>query len=310
MESSAFARCAFAREPHLDHRSGDGGCQFVFGHAHSDRNERRVVTRMRWIAVGLLAVVFLGALGANFLAPAPYAHQFRNDTDRTPSKDFPLGTDELGRDRLSRLLYGMRISLLLAPAAALISTLLAAIIGGAGAYAGGLWDRSTKLAIDLFLSLPWLFLLLTVRALLPLDIPAVTSVIVTFALLGTLGWAASARIVAASVRTLRDSEFVLQARASGCPSYRLLIRQELPNVKPVLLAHFWISVPLFILTEANLGMLGLGVTEPLPSWVNLLRELENYAALGHNLWLWAPVLSLVLAMSLFQYVVAGEEYSS
>jgi peptide/nickel transport system permease protein len=268
------------------------------------------VTRMRWIAVGLLALVFLGALGANFVAPAPYAHQFRNDTDRSPSKQFPLGTDELGRDRLSRLLYGMRISLLLAPAAALISTLLAAIIGGAGTYAGGIWDRGTKVVIDLFLSLPWLFLLLTVRALLPLDIPAVTSVIVTFALLGTLGWAASARIVAASVRTLRDSEFVLQARASGCPSYRLLIRHVLPNVKPVLLAQFWISVPLFILTEANLGMLGLGVTEPLPSWGNLLRELENYAALGHSLWLWAPLISLVLVMSLFQFVVAGEEYSS
>jgi peptide/nickel transport system permease protein len=268
------------------------------------------VTRMRWIAVGLLTLVFLGALGANFLAPAPYAHQFRYDTNRSPSKQFPLGTDELGRDRLSRLLYGMRISLLLAPAAALISTLLAAIIGGAGAYAGGIWDRGTKVVIDLFLSLPWLFLLLTVRALLPLDIPAVTSVIVTFALLGMLGWAASARIVSASVRSLRDSEFVLQARASGCASARLLIRHVLPNVKPVLLAQFWISVPLFILTEANLGMLGLGVTEPLPSWGNLLRELENYTALGHSPWLWAPLLSLVLVMSLFHFVVAGEEYSS
>jgi ABC-type dipeptide/oligopeptide/nickel transport system permease subunit len=109
---------------------------------------------------------------------------------------------------------------------------------------------------------------------------------------------------------MRDSEFVLQARASGCPSARLLVRHVLPNVKPVLLAQFWISVPLFILTEANLGMLGLGVTEPLPSWGNLLRELENYTALRHSPWLWAPLISLVLVMSLFQFVVAGEEYSS
>ena len=264
----------------------------------------------RWIAAGLLAVVFLLALGANVLAPAPYAKQFRNDTDHPPSRQYPLGTDDLGRDRLSRLLYGMRISLLLAPAAALISTLLAAIIGGAGAYAGGAWDRSTKIMTDLFLSLPWLFLLLTVRALLPLEIPAMTSVIVTFALLGILGWAASARVVSAAVRGLRDSEFVLQARASGCPPSRLLLRHVLPNVKPILLAQFWISVPLFILTEANLGMLGLGVTEPLPSWGNLLRELENYAALTHSPWLWAPLASLVLVVSLFQFIVAGEEYAS
>jgi peptide/nickel transport system permease protein len=268
------------------------------------------VTRARWIALGLLAAVFLIALGANFLAPAPYAKQFRDDLDRRPSRQFALGTDDLGRDRLSRLLYGMRISLLLAPTAALLSTLLAAIIGGIGAYVGGTCDRLTKMVIDLFLSLPWLFLLLTVRALLPLDIPAVTSVIVTFALLGALGWAASARVVAAAVRGLRDSEFVLQARASGCPPARLLLHHVLPNVKPILLAQFWISVPLFILTEANLGMLGLGVTEPLPSWGNLLRELENYSALSHAPWLWAPLVSLVLFVSLFQFILAGEEYSA
>ena len=267
------------------------------------------MTRRHWIAIGLLGVVFLIALGANILAPAPYAKQFRNDTDHTPSHQFPLGTDELGRDRLSRLLYGMRISLLLAPAAALISTLLAAVIGGAGAYIGGIWDRGTKVLIDLSLSLPWLFLLLTVRALLPLDIPAVTSVVVTFALLGMLGWAASARIVGASVRSLRDSDFVLQARVVGCPPARLLVRHVLPNVKPVLLAQFWISIPLFILTEANLGMLGLGVTEPLPSWGNLLRELENYSALRHSPWLWMPLISLVVVVSLFQLTLAEGEYS-
>jgi len=264
----------------------------------------------RRIAIGLLAALFLIALGASILAPAPYARQFRNDTDHPPSRQFPLGTDELGRDRLSRLLYGMRISLLLAPAAALISTALAAIIGGAGAYLGGIWDRGTKLVTDLFLSLPWLFLLLTIRALLPLDIPAITSVVVTFALLGALGWAASARIVGASVRSLRDSDFVLQARAAGCHPARLLIRHVLPNVKPVLLAQFWISLPLFILTEANLGMLGLGVTEPLPSWGNLLRELENYSALRHSPWLWAPLISLIAVVSLFQFTLANEEYSA
>ncbi len=265
------------------------------------------MTSARWIAIGLLTAILVLALCASAFAPAPYAKQFRNDTDHPPSKRFPLGTDELGRDRLSRLLYGMRISLLLAPAAALISTALAAIIGGAGAYMGGAWDRATNMFIDLFLSVPWLFLLLTLRALLPLDIPAVTSVVVTFALLGILGWAASARIVAASVRSIRTSEFLLQARAAGCKPSRLLLRHVLPNVKPILLAQFWLSVPLFILTEANLGMLGLGVTEPLPSWGNLLRELENYTALRHSPWLWVPLLSLVLVVSLFQFALGTEE---
>jgi peptide/nickel transport system permease protein len=265
---------------------------------------------MRWIAVGLLCLVFLTALGASFIAPWSYEHQFRDDPDHAPSSHYLLGTDDLGRDRFSRLLYGMRISLLLAPAAALLSTLLSALIGGAGAYIGGTWDRLTKIVIDLFLSLPWLFLLLTLRALLPLNAPAATSLIVTFALLGALGWAASARVVSAAVRSLRDSDFILQARASGCNRTRLLLLHVLPNVKPILLAQFWISVPLFILTEANLGMLGLGVNEPLPSWGNLLRELENYTALAQSPWLWAPLMSLVLVVSLFQFILAGEEYSS
>jgi len=268
------------------------------------------VTATRWGAVALLAAIFLIALGANLFAPAPYAKQFRQELNHRPAQQYPLGTDELGRDRLSRLLYGMRISLLLARAAALLSTLLAAVVGGAGAYIGGAWDRLTRVVIDLFLSLPWLFLLLTVRALLPLDVPAVTSVVVTFALLGALGWAASARIVAATVRDLRNSEFVLQARASGCGPMRLLLRHVLPNVRSILIAQFWISVPLFILAEANLGMLGLGVTEPLPSWGNLLRELENYTALAHRPWLWAPLISLVLVVSLFQFILSGEEYAS
>lgn len=262
---------------------------------------------LRKVAIAVLLITCVVSLTANFLAPVSYEKQFREAIDQPPSHAFPLGTDELGRDRLSRLLYGIRISLLLAPAAALVSTLLSAILGGFGAYFGGIWDRLATFFIDLFLSLPWLFLLLTVRALLPLNVPPVTSVIVTFTLLGLLGWAATARVVHASVRNLRDSDFVLQARASGCRRMRLLFIHLLPNLRPILLAQFWISIPVFILTEANLGVMGLGVSEPLPSWGNLLRELENYTAIAHNPWLLVPLISLVVVVSCFQFVLSEEE---
>ena len=78
-------------------------------------------------------------------------------------------------------------------------------------------------------------------------------------------------------------------------------------MKPVLLAQFWISVPVFILTEANLGLMGLGVSEPLPSWGNLLRELENYTVIAHNPWLLVPLISLVIVVSCFQFVLSEEE---
>ncbi len=265
------------------------------------------MSAMRKIAIVVLLAMCVVSLAANLFAPFSYQKQFRNDLDNPPSKQYLLGTDELGRDRFSRLLYGMRLSLLLAPAAALLSTLLSAVLGGLGAYMGGIWDWLTTFFIDLFLSLPWLFLLLTVRALLPLNVTPATSVIVTFTLLGLLGWAASARVVHAQVRTLRESDFVLQARATGCGKLRLLFVHVLPNLRPILLAQFWISVPVFILTEANLGVLGLGVSEPLPSWGNLLRELENYTALAHNPWLLVPLISLVIVVSAFQLILSGEE---
>jgi peptide/nickel transport system permease protein len=265
---------------------------------------------LRQAAAGLLLAIFLATLLAGFLAPAPYAKQFRQTPNFPPSWQHPLGTDELGRDLLSRLLYGSQVSLLLAPAAALIATLIAAAVGGVAGYVGGWVERLALGATDLSLSLPWLFLLLTVRAVLPLNVSPLASVVITFALLGLLGWPASARVVCAGARTLRNSDFVLQARACGCSKLRLLIRHVLPNLKPVLYAQFLISIPVFILTEANLGMLGLGVAEPLPSWGNLLRELESYTALPGNPWRLAPLGLLALVVTCFQLILPGEEFSS
>ncbi len=262
---------------------------------------------MRAVALVFLAAVLAASIAANWIAPASYARQFRDQPDAAPSAQHLLGTDDLGRDRFSRLLYGTRISLLLAPAAALMSTVLAGAIGGAAGFAGGWIEVCVTAATDLFLSLPWLFLLITVRACLPLNVSPVVSVAITFVLLGCLGWAAAARVVCADVRSFRNSDFVLLARASGAGGARLLMRHLVPNLAPVLAAQFWISIPVFILTEANLGILGLGVAEPLPSWGSLLRELESFSAYSAQPWLFAPLLLLVLTVSSFQIVLHNEE---
>jgi len=259
------------------------------------------------IALAILLVAVAAALGAGWITPHSYAEQSREFISAQPSAQFWLGTDELGRDRFARLLYGTRVSLLLAPAAALLSTLIAGLIGGAAGYLGGRWERAVTAAIDLFLSLPWLFLLLAVRALLPLNTSPVASVAITFGLLGSLGWAAPARIIRAGTRTELASDYLLQAAASGVSRWRLFWRHLLPNLRPVLLAQFWISVPLFILSEANLGLLGLGVSEPLPSWGTLLRDLENYSAILENPWMLAPVVLLVVVVSCLQLLLRTEE---
>jgi peptide/nickel transport system permease protein len=267
--------------------------------------------RVRQIACVLLLTVVGGSFAANWLAPANYATQFRDELPNAgPSKAHWLGTDDLGRDRFSRVLYGTRVSLLLAPAAALLSTILAALVGALAGYLGGRWERLAMVGADLFLSLPWLFLLLMVRAMLPLNVSAFASVALTFFLLGILGWAASARVLCAGARNIRNSDFVLLARASGVGRVRLLLLHVLPNLKPVLLAQFWISIPVFILSEANLGILGLGVAEPLPSWGSLLRELENFTNFGGEYWRLVPLVLLVITVTSFQMILSRDEVTA
>jgi len=261
----------------------------------------------RSVACVVLLLVVGVSLAANWLAPAGYARQYREAAGAAPTHEHWLGTDEIGRDRFARVLYGTRISLLLAPAAALLSTLLAAIVGGLGGYLGGRWARGAMAMTDLFLSLPWLFLLITVRALMPLNVSPLTSVLVTFLMLGLLGWTSAARVLCATAGSLRKSDFVRQARAAGVPNARLFWIHVLPNLKPVLYAQFWISIPAFILSEANLGILGLGVAEPMPSWGSLLKELEGLVSVGEEPWKFVPLILLVLVVTSFELVLSKQE---
>lgn len=261
----------------------------------------------RRVACVLLLLVVGLSLSANWLAPQGYARQYREETNASPSRKHWLGTDEIGRDRFARVLYGTRISLLLAPAAALVSALMAAFVGGLAGYLGGVWARAAMAITDLFLAMPWLFLLITVRAMLPLNLSPMISVLVTFLLLGLLGWTSAARVLCASAASLRDSDFVRQARASGIRASRLFWIHVLPNLKPVLYAQFWISIPAFILSEANLGILGLGVVEPMPSWGSLLKELEGLISIGEEPWKFVPLVLLVVVVTSFQLVLSDQE---
>jgi peptide/nickel transport system permease protein len=248
----------------------------------------------------VLTALLAASLAAGFLPGASYSNQHRELTNASPSFRFLLGTDDLGRDRLVRLLYATRISLLLAAAAALGALVVAAVAGGAAGYLGGWFDRAVVRGIDLMLSLPWLFLLIAARALLPLNASPLTSLLVTYALLSLLGWAAPARVVRAGVRGFFDSDFVLQARAEGCRESRVLLRHILPNLRPALLAQFWTSIPVFILAEVNLGFLGLSASEPFPTWGNLLRELQSPLMLRPEAF--APVAAVALTVFCFKLV--------
>jgi len=109
---------------------------------------------------------------------------------------------------------------------------------------------------------------------------------------------------------LRNSDLLLQARALGLHGIRLFAVQVVPNLRPILVAQFWISIPVFILSEANLGILGLGVAEPMPSWGSLLKELEGLASLGDQPWRLVPLVLLILVVTSFQVVLSREEVTA
>lgn len=259
------------------------------------------------IAIAVLLSAALACVFAPYIAPAGYEQQFRDDPQAGPSLHHLLGTDDLGRDRMARLVYGMRVSLLLAPLAALVSTLVAAAVGGIAGLCGGWVERGFMATTDLFLALPWLFLLITVRALLPLNMSPTASVMITFALLGMLGWAPAARVVCAGAKQVLESDFIWAARARGCGGLRLLRVHLLPSLRPALAAQFFLSIPVFIIAEANLGALGLGVSEPLPSLGGLVCELQDFVMLRPEPWRLAPLVVLIVVIGSFQVLLSKQE---
>lgn len=257
----------------------------------------------RRLAALYLGFVVLVSLAAPWIAGSDYAFQDREAISRPASMAHPLGTDDLGRDRFARLLEGMRVSLLLAPASALLAVSVAAVGGVWAGWRGGWWDRGLDAASNLFLCLPGFFILISVRAALPLDASPWTTVSVTFGLLGLMGWAAPCRVVRSATRAIRGSGFVTAARAYGSRRWRIAVRQLLPNLRPVLAAQFWTAVPLFLLAEANLSFLGLGVAEPLPSWGTMLKELEKPGLVQAQPAAAVPALLLALCVASLHAVI-------
>jgi peptide/nickel transport system permease protein len=207
---------------------------------------------------------------------------------------FLLGADEFGRDVYSRVCHGASFSLLLAPAALAVSLLLALALGGAAGYAGGSADSLLMRLGEIFLSLPWFYFVLALRAALPLHLPPARAAFMLFLLLGILGWAAPARLFRGLTLTLKASEFVLAAQALGAGSARIFLRHLLPGLLPAARTQFLLSLPAYILMEVNLSFLGLGILDPAPTLGNMLTPLQQYFVLSSYPWMLAPAVALVV----------------
>jgi peptide/nickel transport system permease protein len=204
-----------------------------------------------------------------------------------------LGSDAFGRDQLSRILCGGQVSLLAGLLGAASTLLLGGFVGTLAGFYGGWRDALLMRFAELFLALPWLYLLFALRAFLPLTVRPLEAFLLVVVVLGTVGWARPARLVRGIVLSVKERDFVRAARGFGASDAYLLRRHIVPETFSVLLTQAAILVPQFVIAEMALSFLGLGIPEPVPSWGNLLAILQQYSVLVSYWWMYLPALACV-----------------
>lgn len=203
---------------------------------------------------------------------------------------FLMGSDGLGRDQFSRLLYGGEVSLFAGLLAAVFSVGLGMIIGGAAGLLGGRVDQAAMRFTEVFMSVPWFYLLLAIRAFLPLQMDEVRAFTLVVAVLGLVWWARPARLVRGVVLSARERNYVLAARGFGGSNGYIWRKHILPATLGVSVTQLTLLVPQSIMAEGVLSFLGLGISEPSPSWGNLLATAQQYHVMVSYWWMLLPIL--------------------
>jgi len=245
------------------------------------------------LVLGLFAVALL----ARWLAPYDPDFIDLKQVLMPPSPAHLLGTDTLGRDVLSRIIFGARVSLLVGFVAVGIATLIGLLVGALAGYYGGVLDQILMRLVDLMLCFPTIFLILAVIAVLG---PSIWNIV---AVIGLTGWMGVARLVRAEFLSLREREFVVAARALGASDVRLIWRHLLPNALTPVMVSATLGVAGAILVESSLSFLGLGVQPPTPSWGNMLTMGKDNIEIA---WWLSVFPGLAILVTVMSYNLLGE----
>jgi len=253
--------------------------------------------RMAMIGLGLVLGLFMVSIFAPWLAPYDPNSINLKEVLMPPSPAHYLGTDTLGRDVLSRIIYGSRVSLKVGFVAVGLATLIGLFVGALAGYYGGWVDQGLMRLVDLMLCFPAFFLILAVIAVLE---PSIWNIMVV---IGLTGWMGVARLVRAEFLSLREREFVTAARALGASDTRLIMRHMLPNALAPVMVSATLGVAGAILTESALSFLGLGVQPPTPSWGNILTAGKDNIEIA---WWLSVFPGLAILITVMSYNLLGE----
>ncbi len=259
----------------------------------------RTFTRNQLACAGgvVVAILVLVAVFAPWLAPYDPHRPDVKKVLEPPSRAHPLGTDQIGRDVLSRVLYGSRVSLAVGFVSVGIATAVGVLLGAASGYHGGIVDAVIMRLVDLMLVFPRFFLLLAVLAFLQPSIWTIMAVI------GLTGWMGVARLVRAEFLSLREREFVIWSQSIGASAFRIIWRHILPNAMAPVLVAMTLGIPAAILTESGLSFLGLGVQPPYATWGNILNDGKDSIEIAWWLSLYPGLAILITVLS---YNLLGE----
>lgn len=260
--------------------------------------QRLAMNKLALLGLFIIFLVLAWAIIGPFLSPYSYADQNLLATNQGPSLSHWFGTDSLGRDLYTRVLYGARISLLIGIVAALINFFIGALYGGIAGFVGGSVDRCMMAVVDILYGIP---LLLYVILLMVVLGPGLVSI---FLALGIAYWLTMARIVRSQIMKIKTEDYVTAAVTMGFPKWRILVRHILPNCLGPIIVTMTLAIPDAIFTEAFLSFIGLGVAAPMASWGVLASEGIN-AMRSYPYQLLFPAVAISITMLGFTFLGDG-----
>jgi ABC-type dipeptide/oligopeptide/nickel transport system permease subunit len=259
---------------------------------------RRLRRNRLAVAGGLVVIALcLVAIFADALAPYAYTKTNFGRLNEGPSRDYPLGTDQLGRDVLSRIIYGARISMLVGLGAQVIIVLIGVPIGALSGYLGGRTDLVLTRIVDVMYAFPRLLFVILVMSMLGAGLANI------FIAIGVTGWVGIARQTRAQVLALKEKEFADAARALGAGGARVLARHLMPNALTPIVVAVTFGIPEAIFTEAALSFIGVGINPPTPSWGQMVGEGQQYL---RSYWHLCVFPSIAIAVTMLSFTFLGD----